>query len=294
MPLGYRAAVRLMATTNAMVSYPDRASSGISCIEVRSAASRYGHEVLRDEILGLSAASLLIQLELGMPVVKLLNVTDVVWGDPGSGQPGELAEPILNCLGMYASDKADFQPQQAVERALAHASPLAQEHFAAAPATLDRYFRFLGAVGAADADGALLSPWVHVSLDRAEEPGGRSEAVLRAALSPSLVSQALWWQPHVTEGGDRLFRTSHRRAFANFEAPDQVLVPLPFAREADEHVVAGRVNERAIRSVGGAPSTVGFSVTLPVDPDAPRSDHGAGIIRAALDATARFVDARDR
>lgn len=280
-----------MATTNAMVGYPDRAPSGISCIEVRSAAGRYGHEVLHDEILGLSAASLLIQLELGMPVVKLLNVTDIVWDGTGGG-PGELAEPILNCLGMYASDKADFQPQQAVEAALALASPEAQARFAAAPATLDRIFRFIGAVGAADADGALLSPWVHVSLDRSEEPGGRSEAVRRAELSPSLVSQALWWQPHVTEGADRLFRTSHRRAFANFEAPDQVLVPLPFARdeEARDGGVGGTV--RAVRSVDGAPTTVGFSVATPMIDGAARGDHAATLVRAALDATVRFADAR--
>lgn len=283
--------VRLMATTNAMVSYPDRAPGGISCIEVRSAAGRHGHEVLHDEILGLSAASLLIQLELGMPVVKLLNVSDIVWGGPGGG-PGDLAEPILNCLGMYASDKADFQPQQAVEAALAHASPAAQERFATAPASLDRYFRFIGAVGAADADGALLSPWVHVSLDRAEQPGGRSEAVLRAELSPSLVAQALWWQPHVTEGADRLFRTSHRRAYANFETPDQVLVPLPFARAEEARDAGDGVRERSVRSVDGTPATVGFSVTTPVVDQDGGPDHGAAVIRAALDATARFAAAR--
>jgi len=283
-----------MATTNSMVSYPDRATSGISCIEVRSAAGRYGHQVLHEEILGLSAASLLVQLELGMPVVKLLNVTDVVWGDEGSARPGDLAEPILNCLGMYASDKADFQPQNAVARALAHASPATQERFAAAPDTLERIFRFIGAVGAADAEGALLSPWVHVSLDRAEEPGGRSEAVRRAELSPSLVSQALWWQPHVTDGADRLFRSSHRRAFANFEEPDQVLVPLPFARQEAPGPGDGAASERTVRSVDGTPAAVGFSLVTPVDDAASRADHGASLVRATLDATARFVDTRAR
>lgn len=281
-----------MATTNSMVSYPDRAPSGLSCIEVRSAAGRYGHEVLHDEILGLSAASLLIQLELGMPVVKLLNVTDLVWGGDGDGLPGDLAEPILNCLGMYASDKADFRPQQAVERALAHASPAAQERFAAAPSTLARIFRFIGAVGAAGADGALLSPWVHVSLDRSEErSGGPAEAVRRAGLSPSLSSQALWWQPHVTEGADRLFRSSHRQAFANFEEPDEVLVPLPFARATDdERVDEAGTGERTIRSVDGAPAVIGFSVATPLVESSSRADHGAALIRATLEATTRFID----
>lgn len=280
-----------MATTNSMVGYPDRAPSGISCIEVRSAAGRFGHEVLHEEILALSAASLLIQLELGMPVVKLLNVTDIVWGD-GGDHPGELSDPILNCLGMYASDKADFQPQHAVERALAHASPAARDRFSDAPGTLDRIFRFIDAVGAADADGALLAPWVHVSLDTVERPGGPSEAVRRAELSPSLVSQALWWQPHVTSGVERLFRSSHRRAYANFEEADQVLVPLPFARAVDATELGDGSTQRPVRTVDGARTAVGFSLVTPVGAAATLADHGSAVVRTTLDATARFVDSR--
>src|SRR6478752_10629619 len=135
----------LRTATNRLVRYPDRLSEGLVWIELASQAQAQGHQVLADEVGALAASGLLIQLELGVPVVKLLNITPLLFDPDGQPVGADAVTPALNLIGMLAGDDVAYEPERVVRTVLESASPGAKERFASAPDAFGKVMRFMKA-----------------------------------------------------------------------------------------------------------------------------------------------------
>jgi hypothetical protein len=283
--------MRLMDTTNSVVQYPDRSPSGLACIEVQSKTGAFGYEFFREEVEALSAAGLLIQLELGQPVVKLLNITDVLVDAAGGIGPTATLAPAFNYLGMLTSDNEVLVPEAVVSSVLERASGTARDRLSGLLEELVRSLRFLRAVSSRHQYGSsMLRPSVHLSIDGSRLSPNVVQAREDLERELPFLRRALWWQQGVSEGAERLFNSS---ASDSGSPSGDVLVPLPFARILPEHEhVSQRHVERAIRSVTGASTQVGFSLSCDVGDEVMESEYAGSIALASLDAAIRYVDQR--
>ena len=272
--------MRLPTTTSASADYPDLPTEAPLCVEVTSAQPWQPLECLAEEVRALCAASLILQLETGTPVIKLLNLTALV---AQADQPGARAlEPVLNYLGALVEDPA-FAPLTLLRSTI---TQFGDHRFAALPEALERIDGFVRAVGMDNSLPQLSRPSIHLSLDQPEAPGALAGGVRFGAASPvSLRAVALWWARQDVSSVSRLCRPDADRDLLG----PRGLAPLPYLREAfpdaegDQPTVA-----TAVLPATRQGPRMGFSVRA--RPDAvTRDDYPALVIARVLDEVAGLL-----
>jgi hypothetical protein len=247
--------MQLPTANHRSAAYPDRLSDGVTWIEYVSQANVLGHEVLAEEVESLAAAGLLVQHELGVPVVKLLNITNLIYATDGHPREAREADPDLNFVGLLVSDGERYGAEATLKGGLSRASAATQEHFADVPDSLSRILRFIDAVGADTNNYAVHAPWIHLTIDRPRGVGDEGGRLAVAERWPWLSSQALWWLDDLDEES-LLFRVdSSQRVTVDVERPG-VYVPLPVTR--GPLPTEGSTERTPIRSTAGNRPVVGF------------------------------------
>ena len=269
--------MQLPTANHRTVTYPDRLAEGLTWIEYVSRADVLGHDVLADEVESLAAAGLLVQHELGAPVVKLLNITNLVFTPESEPDEVRRVDRDLNLLGLLVSDGARYRPEAALKGALSRASSAAQAHFTEVPRSLSQILRFMDAVGAGGKFYEIQLPWIHLTIDRPARTADDGDQLSLAHQWPIPMSQALWWLDDI-DAESLLFRVqSGSRAMVGDQG-NEVHVPLPVSRSHEP--VAGHDDRCAIRSTAGDRPTVGFRLT-------PTGDENDSIL---IDATWEYID----
>ena len=249
-----------IATCNGtLVHYTEENVRLALCIEVVSACHALGQAALEAEVEALATAGLLFQLELGVPVIKLLNLTPLYEGESAD------LYPLLNYLGSMLGDPA-LSAGQVLSRTIERSDSAMQAAFVGAPTTFSRFDRFRRAVGI-EAD-ELQSPWIHASLDQSPE-------LLRSldehvfALAP----RPLWWGFSSLPEQARLYRPG--RWSTNEETTSLPTIPLAFVRDTAAEASDGGT----FRHVRRLPSSqvCGFSIRCD-GVESMSSDHYAALL----------------
>lgn len=282
--------MRLIDATNAVVEYPDRAAPGTVCIEIASQAGIFGYEILREEIEVLAAAGLIIQLEIGLPVVKLLNITDVLNVSREGGGDVPLAS-TFNFIGMLTSQGENMMPEAVVATAIERYSGDGKDRLVRFLDELSRTLRFVRAVNGNWTSPSLQRPSIHLSIDSRVISSAPKWSDPDSCAEFPVLRRALCWQPGLANGEERLLNSSAvREDDYSLGGAGDVLVPLPFARSSAERARVSGCVEQQIRSVAGKSAQVGFSMSCDISNDVMESEYAEFITRVALDAVFRYVD----
>jgi hypothetical protein len=275
--------VRLLTVASSPVDYPDLPNGAPLCVELVSAVPGLPVEALADEVMALSMASLVLQLEIGRPVMKLLNLSALLAADDAD-RDGHA--PTLNYIAGLVEEPA-YEPLTLLRRGLDVAPAEHQQRFADVPKALEQIATFIRAVGFDGSSPHFTRPSVHVSLDQAGAPGALGGGVtLRPTItSRALATTALWWVGQAGGPGARLCRPDLRREHA--ATPN--LIPIPYLRDGAGHAAAPVAAVRRI--AGGNEDLAGLSLRVTTStPGGYLGDLVAQMLDAVVDLLPHVVE----
>ena len=287
--------MNLVTTTGSRVHYTEDISQPPFCVELVSASSAHDYTSLRHELRALCAASLIMQLELGRPVVKLMNISAPVATAVADEAGRDELDPLLNYLAGLCVDSAYFPTQVLTDAALqipeALLTRLRTQIWEVSTA-----LRFLSAVGY-DSLPDLVRPSVHLTIDEkvlehslGREASAESLGERLAQISHVLSSQALRWGRHSESDRERLFNVLHSKS-EPITSGTGSYVPLPFIRLPFTEVAEGGVLKRqaVITDVRDQPAGFSLSMTGSLDPQGP--DYGDSVVTFTLAVVRDLLDA---
>lgn len=266
-----------------MVTYPDRSQDAVLWIEVYTNASANRFDGIEDELSALAASSLVVQLELGRPVVKLLNLTRLFGDGEGAQEP---ISAFLNYIAGLVDDSSMHTAQVMLNSSLERASRDVQARFEGAPAFLERASRFVKAVGSSSEE--LARPAIHLSLDRPTDPGSPLTPDRVVARWPSLTHRLLWWQSGVVRGASHLFRPLATPGWVEGERPRE-FVPFPLIRVDDPAHLSAGVDALSIAIAHDRSAQRGFSLRSNAESLADKA-YGDAIIGRSLELAGGLID----
>lgn len=276
--------MRLQTTNNTPVDYPDLPRDAPLCVEVISASPVLPFECLADEVRALSAASLLIQLETGKPVIKLLNLTALYLNAFEVPSDRPLLESTVNYLSGLVEEPI-YTPLLLLREAISQTSPEFSRRFGRHPVELERIDHFIRAIGFDTSTPQLTRPAVHISLDQLRSPGALNGGVQIPVADPIPFSRvALWWTDHDSSVDARLCRPNVDRELSRPRA----LVPLPYVRKANAAVTRQGVMSMGIHDVVGSACAVGFSIRSELAMLS-ESDYRQSLLRATFAETSDLL-----